>query len=110
MSLETRITALASAVGADIKALAAQGAAPRLFATTLSVVPARFGQAVVNVVDANVTPTTSVMPTLAPNADWDADDLADLTVTAQASIGSIDFCIARLGPIVGDFKIIYQLG
>lgn len=49
------------------------------------------------------------MARLAPNADWDADDLADFEVFAQANAGSIDFCIAWPGPIVGDFKLLYQL-
>ena len=86
------------------------GGAAAITTANVTIAPAQFMQAVGNVVDANVTPTTSVMPALAPNADWDADDLAEFEVIAQANAGSIDFSIARLGPIVGDFKIIYQLG
>lgn len=110
MSLETRIIALASAIGADIKALLALRSTAAVTVANVSIAPAQYTQAVVNVPDAAVASTSSVLAALAPNADWDADDLADLTLTAQANTGSIDFCIARPGPIVGNFKIIYQLG
>ena len=109
MSLETRVTALATAIGLDIKALLVLRSTAAFTVANVSVSPAQYTQAVVNVPDAAVSTSSNVLATLAPNADWDADCLADLTITAQANTGSIDFCIARTGPVVGNFKIIYQL-
>lgn len=77
---------------------------------TVSIVPARLNQAVANVVNTGVTTSSNIMAQLAPNADWDADDLSDIDITAEAKAGSIDFCLDRPGPLVGNFKIIYQLG
>ena len=109
MSLETRIADLAAAIGLDVKALFARGTAGVSVVTNISVVPAQFSQAVVIVANANVLAGSNVLVALAPNDDWDADDLADLSITAHANDDSIDFCLSRPGPIVGNFKIIYQL-
>lgn len=81
-----------------------------LATATLTVSPAQYGQASVNVVNASATTLLSVIGMLVPNADWDADDLGDFEITATANAGSIEFCINRPGPIVGDFKVAYQLG
>ena len=56
------------------------------------------------------TVNSKVLCQLAPNADWDADDLADLEVIATPLAGSIIFTITRPGPIVGEFLILYTLG
>lgn len=57
-----------------------------------------------------VTTDTKVMCQLAPNADWDADDLADFKIFATPINGFIIFTIARPGPIVGTFLVNYTLG
>lgn len=70
------------------------------------------GQYQVNatVADAAATTTSKVLCQLAPNNDWDADDLAEFEVFAAPLSGSIIFTISRPGPIVGTFLILYTLG
>lgn len=77
---------------------------------TLSISIALQLQADITLSDANVTSTSKVMCQLAPNADWDADDLAEFEVFAVAATGQITFTITRPGPIVGDFLVLYTLG
>lgn len=68
-----------------------------------------FGQAQFNVVNALSTVANIVTCQLNPNDDYDLDDLDGFEIHAQAQDGSIDFVISADGPIVGDFKISYQL-
>lgn len=63
----------------------------------------------VNLVDAAATATSNVIPFLLPNTDWEADEIVDLRITAQALAGSIDFYIHRDGPIGGSFSILYSI-
>ena len=89
---------------------AAAGGGSSATSVTVSVVPAEWHAATRNVVDALVSPSTPVLAWLAPNDDWDADDLAEFELVAAPGAGSINFTVARFGPIVGDFAINYKLG
>jgi hypothetical protein len=93
----------------DTDATGSGGAAVEL--ATFSVTPARFQHAVAIVAAIGVTPSTRIVgPQLQPNEDWDADDLADMTVTAQPLTNQIEFTINRPGPMVGNFAISYIAG
>lgn len=76
----------------------------------VSITPARFGVAEVLVTDGIAAVDSLVMATLVPNADHDADDLQDFEVIGTPAAGSVTFTLQRLGPIVGSFRIVYQLG
>lgn len=88
------------------------GGSVAIASATVNVTPARRDNHTVNVVDAAVTPTSKIMCWLAPNADFDADDLNELTITAVPQTGSIDFTLCAIdgGAIVGDFLIYYMVG
>ena len=83
------------------------GTAMAIQATTVNFPVANYAHATVNVVAAGVTPTSRVLAWLAPNADWDADDLVGYSVTAVPKTGSIDFCISGIAPLIGNFDIYY---
>jgi hypothetical protein len=139
MSLATRIADLATAIGTDIKALfgralPAGGAAGQVLAKTaatdyavgwvnqsgggggsvqkveLTVATAVQRQAQITMAVPGTLATQTVICQLVPNADWDADDLADLSVRAEAATDQIIFTITRDGPLVGSFAVAYQIG
>lgn len=76
---------------------------------TLSVGPAVYGQAEVSVSVGGVTSTSKVLAQLVPNDEWDADDLAEISVVPTPGAGVIVFSILRDGPIAGDFSVNYQV-
>jgi hypothetical protein len=76
----------------------------------VSVVPAKFREATVATTALGVVPTNRIMCALAANPDWDADELLDFGVRAEAGTDQIIFNIQRPGPIVGEFLINYQIG
>lgn len=135
MALSQRIVEALQAVGADIKALltgkqdvlisgqniktingqSLLGAgnvsiSAAIFKAVVSVVPAKIGQAERVVTDANVSANSKIMCQLEPNADFDADELAEFALSAQAGNGQIIFTIVSDGPIVGVFNILYTIG
>lgn len=139
MSLATRIADLATAIGTDIKALFGRalptgGAAGQVLAKTaatdyavgwvnqsgggggsvqkveLTVATAVQRQAQITMEVPGTLATQTVICQLVPNADWDADDLADLSVRAEAATDQIIFTITRDGPLVGSFAVAYQIG
>lgn len=75
-----------------------------------TVSPATYGEASFTVSDASATGSKRVLCSLAPNPDWDVDDLSDLRVLAVASTGAVTFYLYRDGPIVGTFDVTYLLG
>lgn len=77
---------------------------------TLNVAQALRFQAEGFVTDPAATVNSKVLCQLVPNADWDADDLAEFGVIGSAFDGQILFTITRPGPLVGDFSILYALG
>ena len=90
-------------------AFAGGGSGASVSSASVTVTPGRY-QTDVTVTDAAATGASKVLCQLAPNADWDADDLSDLGVFATPLEGSIVFTITRPGPIVGTFLILYTLG
>lgn len=86
------------------------GGSASLSHVAVSVPQAVYDQAAVTVANAAATSGSVVMCQLGPNADWDADDLAEFSVIGAADNGSIIFTVMRPGPIVGNFLIIYMLG
>jgi len=76
---------------------------------SLSVTPAQWAHAVVSVADTNATPTRRCLAHLVPNADYDADDLADYDLTAECTSGAILFTLSRNGPLVGPYAVTYLL-
>ena len=80
-----------------------------LQSATLSVSPAQYGQATINVAVALAAPGSLVLAQLMPNADWDADELSGIGLHAEPMAGQIAFTLSAQGPLVGDFKIVFQL-
>jgi len=76
-------------------------------AATIYFPVAKYAHTTVNVIEPTVTTASRINAWLAPNSDWDADDLAGYSVTAVPKTGSIDFCISGIAPIVGNFDIHY---
>lgn len=114
MALIDRINAVVTAIGLDIKALYAQvallsGGGVPTTVVTVNVTPAKYFECATNVVDASVSASSIIAARLVPNDDFEADDLSDFVLQATPLLGSIDFLIVRNGPIVGDFKIAYQV-
>ena len=95
-------------VGAGASAFAP--AAMPFVNASLTVNPAQYGHAEVVVADAGATAASRVLVQLVPNADFDADDLADVGVTASCATGSITMTLHRDGPIVGTYTVTYLLG
>lgn len=85
------------------------GAAFIVGTVTNTVSPASFDQAEFIIFDVEFLSTSKVSCSLAPNDDFDADDLEDCEVIATPSNGSILFTIVCDGPIVGDYKINYTI-
>jgi hypothetical protein len=69
-----------------------------------------FSHAEVTISDASVAATDVVLTQLAPSADFDADDLADVSVIAEAIEGAVQLTISRDGPIGGTYRILYAVG
>ena len=83
------------------------GTALAIQATTVNFPVANYAHATVNVVAASVTTASRISAWLAPNNDWDADDLVGYSVTAVPKTGSIDFCLSGVAPLIGNFDIYY---
>lgn len=103
------VEALRDITKSSVSAFGGGGAAATFFAS-VSITPAVQYQAAAAVTDALISSTSKVMCQLAPNADWDADDLTDFEVFATPAAGSVVFTITRPGPIVGTFLILYTIG
>ena len=69
-----------------------------------------YNNATVSIADLSVTAGEPIQCWLGANADYDADELSDFTVVAEAKAGAIEYTISTLGAIVGDFKIFYRRG
>ncbi len=77
---------------------------------TVNIPTAKEKEATVTVTVPGVTNTAVISAFLVPTDEWDADELIDLAVSAQAGTDTITFLISRNGPIVGNFLIAYQIG
>ena len=87
------------------------GGGAAISSATFNVAPAQRDSYTVNVADGAVELASKIMCWLAPNADFDADDLSELSVIAVPNTGSVDFTIcSTCGAIVGDFLIYYMVG
>jgi hypothetical protein len=72
-----------------------------------TIAAARQAYADVVVTDASVTPSTLIVGALTASADWDAEDLIDITAVAEAGTGNFRLHLARNGPIGGTFNYHY---
>lgn len=81
--------------------------APTLLAS-LTISPASMFEVTQTVTSPSITPSSRVFAWFAPNADWDADDLAGYSVLATPGVGIVTFLISAPGPIVGSFDINYS--
>lgn len=104
------IEAVSDIKRAGASAFSGGGGGVSFSSATLNVVPALRFQAEGFITDPAATVTSRVLCQLAPNEDWDADDLAEFGVIGSAFDGQILFTITRPGPIVGAFSILYALG
>lgn len=84
-------------------------AALALGTANLVISPAQYGHAAVTVAHAGATATQTCLASLVPNADFDADDLADVTLVGVPASGSITFTVSRDGPLVGTYAVTYLL-
>ena len=83
------------------------GSSVEIREASVVVTPAKYYDATVSVSDPLVSTSSKILANLVPSADWDADDLADYSVTAKVDDGVIYFIINGPGPIVGTFNINY---
>ena len=83
------------------------GVALAILSTTVNFPVANYAHGLKSVAAAGVTTASRVNAWLAPNAEWDADELVGYTVTAVPKTGSIDFCLSGIAPLVGNFDIYY---
>lgn len=83
------------------------GSSTELREASVVVTPAQYFDATVSVSDPLVSTSSKILANLVPSEDWDADDLADYSVTAKVDDGVIYFIINGPGPIVGTFNINY---
>lgn len=114
MALIDRINAVITAIGTDVKSLfaqvqALQVAQPPNGILDVSVSPAQRFEATAGAALSGCSVTSIVVAHLIINDDFDADDLIDYRVEAIPNEGFIEFVISRNGPIVGNFKIAYQI-
>lgn len=115
MSLETRIAALAAAIGVDIKALQALGAGGGLapVSVVLNVPTLAPGYAEVVVANAAITTTSKVMALLVGelDAENDVEEIADaaMGVFAVPEAGQIRFVLTGNSAFTGAFKTNYQV-
>lgn len=86
------------------------GGGTALSSVTVNVPSAKHKLADVIVTVPAALETSTVVPWLVPNEDWDADDLSGYYVMATAQNGTVTFTIISEGPIAGNFKIAYILG
>ena len=75
--------------------------------STITVSSATYYQYTTSIVDATVSAASHINAWLAPNTDWDGDDLIDYDVILTPQSGTIDVCISAPGPIVGTFTLKY---
>jgi hypothetical protein len=83
------------------------GTALAIQATTVNFPVANYAHGLKSVAAAGVTTASRVNAWLAPNAEWDADELVGYTVTAVPKTGSIDFYLSGIAPLIGNFDIYY---
>lgn len=95
--------------GGDTLAGAGGGGGATILQTSLVVGVAQYGSAVVSVAVVGTSATSNVLAQLAPNDEWDADDLAEFDVVATPTTDAIAFTILRNGPIGGTFAVNYQV-
>jgi hypothetical protein len=69
-----------------------------------------FSHAELTITDASVAASNIVLAQLAPSVDFDADDLSDVSVVAEATDGAVLVTISRDGPIGGTYRILYAVG
>lgn len=87
--------------------VAGGGSAPSTFVSTLSL--QQYVTTAPFVAVPGVTASTRVRCYLAPNADYDADDLEGFNVIADPRAGLIAFVITGPGWFVGTFDIVYTI-
>lgn len=75
--------------------------------STITVSSATYYQYTTSIVDATVSAASHINAWLAPNTDWDGDDLIGYDVILTPQSGTIDVCISAPGPIVGTFTLKY---
>jgi hypothetical protein len=83
------------------------GGGVSLLQAVVTVATAAYYETIKTVTVAGVSSTSKVLANLAPNEDWDVDDLTGYDVIATPGSGTIDFMITAPGPIVGTFNINY---
>lgn len=105
---DSTVAGRAVLTAADVSAIRAT-LGLRTATATLTVNPAAFGHVEVVVSDANATATRTCLASLVPNADFDADDLSDVSLLATCGSGTITFTLSREGPLVGTYAITYLI-
>ncbi len=81
------------------------GAGAVIESATITVAPAQYGSATVTIVRAGVSPSSKINVWLAPNDEFEMDDLIGVTVYGAPSTDSIDVTLNENGPIVGSYLI-----
>lgn len=90
---------------ADRFEVVSRDASAAVLSVTIS--PAANFEASVSIADDAINVGARILAWLIPNADWDADELADYRVTASPENGQVVFQITAPGPIGGTFDIAY---
>jgi hypothetical protein len=80
----------------------------RVGAANVTISPAEYGHATATITDARATTAHRCLIAVTPNADFDADDLNDVVVTAECGSGTI--AVTLSSPIlVGTYALTYLL-
>jgi hypothetical protein len=80
----------------------------RVGAANVTISPAKYGHATATITDARATPSHRCLIAVTPNADFDADDLSDVVVTAECGSGSIAVTLSS-PVVVGPYTLTYLL-
>lgn len=107
MSLQTKLSALISAIGADIKQLKSSSMTKSV---DLLISPMKFDTVTMTVADSSFAAGMLVNASLVANRDHDMDDLTDVRLMACAVDGGVEFTLCTTGMMVGTYTVLYNKG
>jgi hypothetical protein len=113
MNLASRLLLLVERIALEFNAVRAEAGGVQVFTATVAVPYSSKHSAVINHIDATITPTSKIMCNLVgqnENAENEFDELESMAVIAVPQSGSIDFFITAFGVFGGEFKIQYSKG
>jgi hypothetical protein len=113
MSLASRLLLLAQRIALEFNAVRSEAGGVQVFTATVAVPYSSKHSAIVNHIDATITPASKIMCNLVgqnADAENEFDELEGMAVIAIPKAGSIDFYLTAFGVFGGEFKINYTKG